>query len=186
MLQDAAEFFGPSIDFRSVTVKASLAIIKGRPWTAGNTIRFGRPNQTGSGPDLETVIHELGHVWEHQNGQTQIISGAVEQLGRLLVPGYNPYDYGGPTGVSGGRQLPQYSKEGQAQILQNYWRSVHGFSTDAGGHSFTPAYAADLQRLVTAAGIGSSAPRAPTRTAGGIVDSIVVALVNISLALFGQ
>jgi hypothetical protein len=167
-----------------VTVKSSSAIVDGRPWTNGNTIRFPKPTAIESGPDLETMIHELAHVWEHQNGETQIVSGAVEQLGRLLVPGYNPYDFGGPAGVRGADALRSFNKESQAQIIENYWRTRMGFTADTGGAPFTAAYVADLRRLVRGAGIGTTAPAGATSTVGGVVDSILGGIVNGILALF--
>jgi hypothetical protein len=184
LLRRAASFYGTSIDMSRVTVTSSSAIVDGRPWTNGNTIRFPRPTVIESCPDLETMIHELAHVWEHQNGETQILSGAVEQVGCLLVPGYNPYDFGGPAGVQGADALQGFSKEGQAQIIQNYWRTRMGFTADTGGVPFTAAYVADLRRLVRGAGIGTTAPTGATSTVGGQVDSILGGIVNGILHLF--
>jgi hypothetical protein len=186
LLGRAARFYGESIDMSRVTVKSSSAVANGRPWTNGNTIRFPRPTVIESCPDLETMIHELAHVWEHQNGETQILSGAVEQLGRLLAPRYNPYDFGGPAGVRDASALRGFNKESQAQIIQNYWRTRMGFTVDTGGIPFTAAYVADLRRLVRGAGIGTTAPAGATSTAGGMVDSILGAIVNGILRLFRQ
>jgi hypothetical protein len=185
-LEEAADFYGPSVDMARVTVKASSVIVNGRPWTAGNTVRFPRPVDVESCPDLQTLIHELAHVWEHQNGQSQILSGALEQLGHLLLPGYNPYDFGGPTGVHGARRLQDYSKESQAQIIENYWRSLHGFGADTVGNPFTAGYRADLQRLVQGAGIGTSPPAGAISTVQGAADSVAQGIVNHVLEIFGQ
>jgi hypothetical protein len=184
LLERATDFYGESIDMSRVTVKSSSAIVNGRPWTNGNTIRFPKPTATASCPDLETLIHELAHVWEHQNGETQILSGAVEQLGHLLVPGYNPYDFGGPAGVRDAGALRSFNKESQAQIIQNYWRTGMGFTADTAGNPFTAAYVADLRRLVQGAGIGTMAPPGATSTGGGAVDSILGGIVNGILRLF--
>jgi hypothetical protein len=184
LLTRAASFYGQSIDMSRVTVKSSSAIFNRRPWTNGNTIRFPRPTSMDSCPDLETLIHELGHVWEHQNGQTQILSGAVEQMGHILVPGYDPYDFGGPAGVRRAEALRGFSKESQAQIIENYWRTRMGFTADTGGIAFSAAYVADLRRLVQGAGIGTTAPTGATSTAGGVIDSILGGLVNGLLGLF--
>jgi hypothetical protein len=184
LLRRAASFYGASIDMSRVMVKSSSAIVDGRPWTNGNTIRFPKPTAAATCPDLETMVHELAHVWEHQNGDTQIVSGAVEQLGRLVVPGYNPYDFGGPAGVHGAEALRGFSKESQAQIIENYWRTRMGFTADTGGALFTAAYVADLRRLVRGAGIGTTAPSGATSTVGGVVDSIIGGIVNGILHLF--
>ena len=42
-------------------------------------------------PSWATLIHELGHVWEHQTGQAQLLRGVIEQIGRRL--GRDPYDF---------------------------------------------------------------------------------------------
>jgi hypothetical protein len=184
LLRRAASFYGASIDMSRVTVKSSSAIVDGRPWTNGNTIRFPKPSVIASCPDLETMIHELAHVWEHQNGETQIVSGAVEQLGRLVAPGYNPYDFGGPAGVHRADSLQDFSKESQAQIIENYWRTRMGFTADTDGTPFTAAYVADLRRLVRGAGIGTTAPAGAASTVGGVMDSMLGGIVNGVLHLF--
>jgi hypothetical protein len=186
LLNEASAFYGPSVDMSRVTVKTSSLIVDGRPWTDGNTIRFPKPADVGSCPDLETMIHELAHVWEHQTGQTQILSGAVEQLGHVLVPGYNPYDFGGSDGVHGATRLRDFNKESQAQIIENCWRVERGFDVDTAGRPFTEQYVADLRRLVEGAGIGRKAPAGAASTVGGVVDSIAGGIVKAVLALFGQ
>jgi hypothetical protein len=186
MLRQAAAFFGPSIELSRVRVQTTAVIVKARPWTNGNTVRFAKATGNASCPELATMIHELAHVWQHQSGQTQLISGAVEQLRRLLVRGYDPYDFGGPEGVRGTGRLQDYSKESQAQIVQNYWRWLQGSTADTAGRPFTPAYAADLQRLVEEAGIGLRAPAGSLSTTGGVVDSLLGGILNGLLTIFGQ
>jgi hypothetical protein len=179
-LKVAGAFYGPAIDLSKVRVKGSWLVLGGATaWTCNNVIRF----KNAKGADdigLSVFIHELGHVWEHQSGQAQVLKGLVEQLGRRLG-GRDPYDYGGPEGVKRGRRLVEFSKESQAQILQEYWNSLHGDASDRRGIPFTPQYVQDLRRLAEEAGIGSTPPRG--RELAGWVDTAAGSLVNAVLAL---
>jgi hypothetical protein len=177
----ARDFFGPSIDFARVRIKGSRVVF-GPPrtgWTCNDVIRFKRPRLAEHLPSESTFIHELAHVWEHQTGQAQLLRGIVEQTGKLL--GRDPYDFGGPQGAKRARKLTSFSKESQAQIVMEYWKSQRGYATDHKGVSFsTPGYVGELQRLVVDAGIGSDTR--PRRTLASSIDSVVAGLVNTLLA----
>jgi hypothetical protein len=173
MLAGAARFYGPSIDFSRVTVRLSRVALGGRPWTAGNTIRLA-DNATSQA----TLIHELAHVWQYQNGNLQLLRGVVEQIEYQL--GRNPYDYGGAAGVraavSAGTSLTGFPNESQAQIVEDYWSARH--APGASGYRrepFAPAYVNDLRTLVEGAGIGTRPPagaNAIETAAGWIVNGI--------------
>jgi hypothetical protein len=176
----AREFFGPSIDFDGVRVTTSWAV-RGPPgtaWTCNAVIRFKRPKRATDVPVESTLIHELGHVWEHQNGQAQLLSGVVEQVGRLF--GRDPYDYGGPDGLRHATALTRFRKESQAQIIAEHWKVLHGYGSDRVGIDLSTAgYAEDLRRLVVGAGIGVSP--ASRRTVAGTIDTAVAKVVNLAL-----
>jgi hypothetical protein len=155
MLTRAARFYGPSIDFSLVTVQLSRVAIGRRPWTANNTIRL------VAGAPLATLIHELAHVWQYQNGNLQLLRGFVEQLSYQL--GRDPYDYGGAAGVRAAVTseiaLTNFSNEGQAQILEDYWSALNVPGATGYRHEpLTPGYVDDLQVLVVGAGIGTRPP----------------------------
>jgi hypothetical protein len=177
-LSRAMSFYGSSIDFSRVRVGASRLVL-GRPgtaWTCNNVIRFKRARRAEDLPHESTLIHELAHVWEHQNGQAQLLKGATEQIGRIL--GRDPYDFGGPRGVKGASTLTSFTKEGQAQIVTEWWRAERGFRADRKGVPFsTPGYVEDLRRLVVGAGIDTG--RAATRP-GPInpFDAAIGSIVN--------
>jgi hypothetical protein len=179
-LADAGGFYGPSVDFSKVRVRGSWAVFgpTGTGWTCNTLVRFKPPRRAADLPDEPTLIHELGHVWEHQTGQAQVLKGLVEQTGKLL--GHDPYDFGGSEGVKRARRLTDLSKESQAQILMEYWMSQHGYTSDSNGVSFsTPGYVEDLRRLVQGAGIGSLPKR--RRTFASLIDSVVARAVNALL-----
>ncbi len=173
----AREFFGPALDFTSITVKTSRVVLgdPGTGFTCNQVIRFKLPHRAEDLPQESTLIHELGHVWEHQGGQAQLLRGLVEQIGRRL--GRDPYDYGGPEGVREADSLTSFRTESQAQIIQELWKAEHGSQSDSKGVLFaTPGYVDDLRGLVAGAGIGSAAPRG--RTFASTVDGFAARIVN--------
>jgi hypothetical protein len=183
-LEHARTFYGPSIDLSPVRVKASRLVLgpPGTAWTCNDVIRFKRPRRPEDLPHESTLIHELGHVWEHQSGQMQLLKGVIEQIGRLF--GRDPYDFGGPAGVRSASELTSFSKESQAQIVTEYWKSKHGYSVDHEGVPFTtPGYIDDLERLIVGAGIGSESR--PKRGFGGTMDALIAGVVNRLLGSTG-
>jgi hypothetical protein len=180
----ASAFYGASLDLSGLRVKGSRVVFgpAGTGWTCNSVIRFKRPRRAEDLPRESTLIHELGHVWEHQSGRAQLIRGLFEQTGRLF--GRDPYDFGGPEGVSGASKLTEFSMESQAEILMEYWKSQNGYSTDGRGIPFsTPSYLTDLRRLVEEAGIGTRGP-AHRRTIASTFDSLVARIVNTILSPF--
>jgi hypothetical protein len=182
-LARAAEFYGPAVDLSRVRVTGSWAVRgpAGTGWTCNNRVRFKRPKTASDLPQESTLIHELAHVWEHQSGQAQVLRGFVEQVSRVF--GGDPYDFGGPPAVKAGVRLQDFKKEGQAEIIRNYWLFLHGFPSDMLNVPFTtPGYVDDLRRLVEGAGIGTAAP-AHRESAVASVDGVAAGIVNGLLAL---
>jgi hypothetical protein len=183
-LARAVSFYGPSIDLSRVKVKSSRLVLgpPGTAWTCNDVVRFKEPRRAPDLPSEATLIHELGHVWEHQAGQAQLLKGLTEQLGRLL--GRDPYDFGGPGGVRTAHSLVGFSKESQAQILTELWKSQHGFASDRKHVPLaTPGYADDLRRLADGAGIGTRGSF--RRTVAGTIDAGFARLVNRVVDLLG-
>jgi hypothetical protein len=182
-LSDAQTFYGPSIDFSKVTVRASRVVNgpAGTGWTCNTVIRFKHPRKVEEFPQESTLIHELGHVWEHQTGQAQLLKGLVEQMSRWFKK--DPYDYGGPEGLKGKERLTQFRAEGQAEILRDDWGSNQSWYTlssqTVNGQQVpmsTPGYVDDLRRLAGAAGIGAESRR--RKTVASRIDSALAAVVN--------
>ena len=77
----------------------------------------------------------------------------------------------------GASSLTSFTKEGQAQILTELWKSKHAYPTDRKGMPFsTPGYVEDLERLVAGAGIGTD--RLVRRGPFGILDAAIGRVVN--------
>ncbi len=180
-LKTARQYYGASVDFSQVTVKPSAVFVgkgKGMAWACNNVVRFQKTADGSHGLYTSTLIHELGHVWEHQSGQLQLIMGIVEQVARALSFGrYDPYDYGAAAGLKQVRQFQQLSKESQAQILEEYWKATNGHRVDRLRRPFTPEYLAEMERLIQSAGIGKTVPR-PRRSLLWVLDRGLAAVVN--------
>jgi hypothetical protein len=184
MLGQAAEFFGPSIDMTQVSLRSTSISLGRRPWTADNVIRFHASTPLGAA-DMATLVHELAHVWQYQNGNLQLLHGLAEQTERAL--GKDPYDYGGAGGVRAavetGAGLQTFNNESQASIVEDYWSSLHGATAGRTGDEFTEVYVEDLRTLVAGAGIGKRPPAgaSPIETvAGGVVNVAVSGLESIA------
>jgi hypothetical protein len=179
-LERARAFFGPSLDLSRVRITTSRLVLgpPGTGWTCNEVIRFKLPRGPEDLPRESTLIHELAHVWQHRTGQAQLLGGLVEQIGRRL--GRDPYDYGGAEGVRRADDLTSFSKEAQAQIVTESWKSQRGHRADREGVPFsTPGYVDDLRRLLAGAGIGTVSN--DRRTIASRIDGAVARIVNALL-----
>ena len=176
-------FFGPSVDFSKVKIKESPFVSGNRPWACGNVIRVKRAagGQTLA-VDTADLIHECGHVWQHQNGQLVFLGALGEQLRAGIMRKFDPYNFGGPAGVAALRKLSSIFTESQAQIITEYWKSQHGFAQDRLQTPFSQDYVQNLFRLIQGAKIGLAVPRGATIASR--LDSVVAQLVNWVLGIF--
>jgi len=122
----AASVFGSSIDFSLVRIDTHSLMVfiakklkgytKGREFTTFHTIN----GEEGS-IAIDTLIHELTHVWQYQ------------QVGAIYMPEAihaqntpEGYDYGGIPGLEAakatGKGIRSFNREQQAQIVQDYFR----------------------------------------------------------------
>lgn len=107
--------YGDTIDYSKVELKegeSGLLTKSGRAFVLGNTI-YMPPSSVG---DMETLVHEMGHVWQHQNGGTDYLSEAL--WGQYVGDGY---DFA--KGIDEGKSFAELNPEQQAQLISTAWGS---------------------------------------------------------------
>jgi hypothetical protein len=78
--------------------------------------------------------------------------------------------------------LTRFTKEGQAQIIEEHWKSLNAYDTDHRGVPLTtPGYSSDLERLVQGAGIGRRS--GSRRTVWSTIDAVIARIVNAAVTL---
>ena len=106
--------FGPAVDLGKVRVKEGgsglLTAFSPRPFCMGNTIYIPRPDKSPR-QRLSTLVHEMVHVWQFQNGGTTYVSSSIH--GQTAGAGY---DFA--SGVREGLPFDAMGAEQQAQMIQ--------------------------------------------------------------------
>lgn len=96
-----------------------FALNNKRAFTTFHTINL-PPNET-----IDTVVHELTHVFQYERAGTVYIGGAIHAQ---ATRGADAYNYGGPSGLvsakSAGKHYRDFNREEQAQIAQDYYTRV--------------------------------------------------------------
>jgi hypothetical protein len=78
--------------------------------------------------------------------------------------------------------LTRFTKEGQAQIIEEHWKSLNGYNTDHKRIPLTtPGYSSDLERLVQGAGIGRRS--GSRRSVWSTIDAVIARIVNAVVTL---
>jgi hypothetical protein len=123
---EASSVFGSSVDFSLVRIDTHSLMVfiakkfkgysKGREFTTFHTINGEEGNIT-----IDTLIHELTHVWQYQQVGAIYMPQAIHAQG---TP--EGYDYGGVTELqarkAAGQGIRTFNREQQAQIVQDYFR----------------------------------------------------------------
>ena len=115
-IAELRKVYGDSIDYGNVKVKegsSGLFSLTNRPFTHGDTIYVPK----GSLPlSTDLLVHEMGHVWQHQHGGTDYMSEALwaQNFG-------DGYDF--EKGVREGKSWSELNPEQQAELLQTAYRS---------------------------------------------------------------
>jgi hypothetical protein len=126
----AKDVFKESIDYSEITITRDSMIATGAPKTIGNTIHLRSDwghfkedsldlTQTG----LETLIHEMGHVWQYQNGGLAYIPESLwAQLKGAISGGSRNVAYNWREAVRGGTPWEEWNPEQQAEAIEDYNR----------------------------------------------------------------
>jgi hypothetical protein len=149
----ARKVFGDSIDFSKVRVKWGSAGILGaseRPFANGNTIYMKSVPRAGSDAKL---LHELTHVWQHQNESSNTLGrAALLQVGGSLTGTTNDlYDW--KEAVAQGLPFERMNPESQAELIQDAFESGYFNSPEIcrtfaqNGVDYTPVLKRALRQI---------------------------------------
>lgn len=133
-IAELRKVYGDSIDYSSVRLKegnVGLFGMSGRAFTHGNTIYIPKESMPLT---TDLLVHEMGHVWQHQNGGTDYMSEALwaQNVG-------DGYDF--EKGISQGKSWSQLNPEQQSELLQQAYASgffdAPGQKFEYNGHDYT-------------------------------------------------
>jgi hypothetical protein len=128
----ARPIFGRSIDYSRVRLIPG-PILEYR--TVANTIRIPSNFTIGDPYMAQTLIHELTHVWQYQQGGTAYISISLgTQLAGFIRTGSRnvAYDYT----ISAGASFFDFTPEQQGLIVENYFSMLRDQKVPATGGPF--------------------------------------------------
>jgi hypothetical protein len=147
--------YGDSIDYSRVRLKTGevgLFGLSGRAFVHGDTVYVPTEslNPDGSIPP-ETLVHELGHVWQHQHGGTDYMSEAL--WGQHFGDGYD-----WKKGLDEGKAFGQLNPEQQAEFISTAFAAGYFDHPEAGFHYNGVDYTAALQAALQDIKAGRGAP----------------------------
>lgn len=147
--------YGDSVDWSRVQIKTGdvgLFGTSGRAFVHGDTIYVPKAslNPDGSIPK-ETLVHETGHLWQHQHGGTDYMSEAL--WGQHLGDGYD-----WKKGLDEGKSFGQLNPEQQAELVSTAYAAGYFDKPSAGFHYNGVDYTAQLEAALADIKAGRSAP----------------------------
>ncbi len=116
-ITELRKVYGDSIDYSKVEIKegdAALFGVFGRPFTHGNTIYMPKDFLPLS-QNMDTLVHEMGHVWQNQHGGTDYMSEALwaQNFG-------DKYEF--DKGIDEGKSWSELNPEQQAELIQQAYQ----------------------------------------------------------------
>ncbi|WP_426751717.1 hypothetical protein [Myxococcus sp. Y35] len=110
------QVYGDSLDYSRISIKegdAGLLTASGRPFAHGNTIYI---PQRFLPLQVDLLVHEAAHVWQHQNGGTDYMSEAL--FAQAFGDGYNL-----GKALREGKSWSEMNPEQQAELLEQGYRA---------------------------------------------------------------
>ena len=132
------DIYGDSIDYGLVRIKEGGALNNiMAAHTVGNTIYLpatdsqGTPNFNPDGTltttGLQTVGHEMGHVWQNQNGGGDYLHDALlAQLGSIISIGDRNEAYDWRKALASGETFESMNAEEQAKVMEDIGVALQG------------------------------------------------------------
>lgn len=151
-IAELRKVYGDTIDYSQVRIKEGKAGLLSvfsqggdRPFTLGNTIYMKEDKS------LNTLVHEMAHVWQHQNGGTDYLT---EALGAQFVG--DGYDF--EKGLQEGKTWSELNPEQQAEMIQTAHQQGYFNSPNARFIVNGVDYTAQLQDALVQVRSGQGAP----------------------------
>jgi Domain of unknown function (DUF4157) len=124
----AREVFRDTVDYSEIRITRDSMYSVGAPLTIGNTIHLKSSwgHFQGDGLDLtdvgrETLIHEMAHVWQYQNGGLAYIPlSLIAQFGAYRSGGDRGDAYDWREADRQGKPWEQWNPEQQAEAVEDY------------------------------------------------------------------
>lgn len=131
------EIFRDSVDYDDVTITRGSAFSTGAARTIGNTINLQDGQFAGDTMDLSddgmlVLAHEMGHVWQYQNGGLDYIpSSLVPQLRAAITGGDRNTAYDWRSAVRNHVEWADWNAEQQAECISDYNEALRRLRTNA-------------------------------------------------------
>ncbi len=136
-IQMLRQVYGDSIDYSQVRIKqgGSTDWTNMAPHVVGNTVYMTsawggdnfNPDGTLTDVGLETLVHEMGHIWQNQNGGGDYIHRALlAQFTSKLESGSRNGAYEWREGVAQGKSFAELNPEQQAGLMEEIGRGLKG------------------------------------------------------------
>ncbi|WP_198506822.1 hypothetical protein, partial [Dyella ginsengisoli] len=135
------EIFRDSVNYDAVTITRGSALSTGAARTVGNTINLQDEHFVGNTMNLSdagqlVLAHEMGHVWQYQNGGLAYIpSSLIPQLAATLSGGDRNAAYDWRSAVRNHIEWADWNAEQQAECISDYNEALRRVNADAYGDS---------------------------------------------------
>lgn len=125
----AQRIYGASLDYTQIRMTSDHWLSTGAPKTLGNTMHMRSEwggkmfhedgSLTAAGKDL--LVHEMGHVWQYQNGGAAYIGDSLwSQLKGWVSGGSRDEAYDWKSAVADGLEWSKWNPEQQAEAIEAY------------------------------------------------------------------
>jgi hypothetical protein len=134
----AEEIYHDAIDYDAVRITRGSALSAGAARTVGNTINLQDEHFDGDTMDLSdagmlVLIHEMGHVWQYQNGGLAYIpSSLIPQIVAATSGQSRNAAYDWRNAVRNHIPWADWNAEQQAECISDYNEALRRIRSDAG------------------------------------------------------
>lgn len=187
-IEHARAIYGDSIDYSKVRMTSDHWLSTGAPKCIGNTMHmrsdWGGSNFKENGEltanGLELMMHEIGHVWQYQNGGAAYIGDSLwSQFKGWVTGGSRNEAYDWKSAHEAKIPWEDWNPEQQATAVEDYHEAMEAMEAGWGGSS-TQKKIELLQPYIDKVRAGEGAPQfsTPGAVAGGLGGAGIGALVG--------